>query len=172
MIWTVPDLDISSAGGGLRRMMDRFLEEGTLTGDPEEDKFLREHPEAALLGLLFDQRVRAEYAFMGPKRLFDRLGHLDMARIAEMELGELSALFAQPLAVHRFTNMMAKHTQKVARHLVDHYQGEVVRLWNDGADVATLHKRLLALPGFGRGKAAKIKYVLHFLGYRDFSDES
>lgn len=169
MNMTVPALDISTAGGGIRRMLDRFLTEGTLTGHIEEDDFLRQYPAAALLGLLYDQRVRAEYAFMGPKRLYDRLGHLDLARIADMELGELSALFAQPVAVHRFSNKMAEYTQKIARHVVDSYQGHTERLWNDGADLATISKRVLALPGFGPGKTAKIKYVLHFLGYRDFS---
>ena len=152
-------------------MLDRFLEEGSLTGKFEEDEFLRENPAAALLGLLYDQRARAEYAFMGPKRLFDRLGHLDMHRIADMELGELSALFAQPLAVHRFSNRMAEYTQKVAQHLVDHYGGDAAAMWNDGADFATISKRLLALPGFGPGKTPKMKFVLHFLGYRDFSGE-
>ena len=151
-------------------MLDRFLSEGTLTGHIEEDTFLREHPAAALLGLLYDQRVRAEYAFMGPKRLYDRLGHLDLGRIADMELGELSALFAQPTAVHRFSNKMAEYTQKIAQHIVDTYQGNAERLWNDGADLATISKRVMALPGFGPGKTAKIKYVLHFLGYRDFSN--
>lgn len=170
MLIKVPELDISEAGGGLRRMMDRYLTEGTLTGHIEEDIFLSEHPAAALLGLLYDQRVRAEYAFMGPKRLYDRIGHLDFARIASMELGELSALFAQPVAVHRFSNKMAQYTQQVAQKIVETYQGDVARIWNDGADLTTITKRVLALPGFGPGKSAKIKYVLHFLGYRDFSD--
>ena len=60
MLIKVPELDISEAGGGLRRMMDRYLTEGTLTGHIEEDIFLSEHPAAALLGLLYDQRVRAD----------------------------------------------------------------------------------------------------------------
>ncbi|MCS3853756.1 hypothetical protein GGP78_000406 [Salinibacter ruber] len=27
-------------------------------------------------------------------------------------------------------------------------------------------------PGFGPAKASKIKYVLHYFGHRDFSDEA
>ena len=168
---TIPKLDISKAGGGLRRMMDRYLLEGTLTGHPEEDDFLRQNPASALLGLLYDQRVRAEHAFMGGKRLYDRLGHLDLTRIADMDPDELSTLFAQPIAVHRYANMMANYTQQVARHIVDHYNGDAASLWNDGAPLATIQKRLKALSGFGPSKMAKIKYVLHFLGYRDFSNE-
>ena len=168
----VTPLDYSTLGGGLSRMMDRYADEGTLTGDAEEDDFLRRHPAAALLGLLFDQRVRAESAFTGPRRLFLRIGHLDFARIAAMELGELQAIFAPPpLAVHRFTNMMAGYTHKVAQAIVEKYDGDVTKLWDDGADSHLVQQRVQTLPGFGPGKSAKIKYVLHYLGYRDFSGE-
>ena len=167
----ISPLDFSEAGGGLRRMMDRFVTEGTLTGDADEDAFLRAHAAAALLGLLYDQRVRAEYAFMGAKRLHDRLGHLDFARIANMDEDQLRELFAQPLAVHRFSNKMADYTRQVARVIVDEYGGDAARVWNDGASSETIQKRLQKLPGFGPGKSAKIKYVLHFLGYRDFAGE-
>ncbi len=167
----ISTLDFSEAGGGLRRMMDRFVTEGTLTGDMDEDAFLRAHAAAALLGLLYDQRVRAEYAFMGAKRLYDRLGHLDLARIADMDEGSLRELFAQPVAVHRFANKMAGYTRQVAQIIVDEYEGDASRLWADGASIETIQKRLQRLPGFGPGKSAKIKYVLHFLGYRDFAGE-
>ncbi len=153
-------------------MLDRFHNEGTLTGDTEEDQFLRTHPEAALLGLLYDQRVRAEYAFTGPRRLFDRVGFLDMKRLAEFEPEALREVFSPPpLAVHRFSNKMADYTRQVAQAIVDTYDGNVANLWNDGAGSDTLKKRVTALPGFGPGKAAKIKFVLHYLGYRDFSRE-
>ena len=165
-------LDYSDLGGGLSRMMDRFHSEGTLTGDPDEDAFLRAHPEAAILGLLFDQRVRAESAFTGPKRLFDRIGHLNMQQLAHSDPKTLRETFAPPpLAVHRFYNKMADSTQKVAQFIVNNYEGEVSKMWNDGADSATISKRFQKLPGFGPAKSKKAKYVLHYLGYRDFSSE-
>jgi uncharacterized HhH-GPD family protein len=156
--------------GGLVRMMDRFRDEGTLTGDPAADQFLRDHPNAALLGLLFDQRVRAEYAFTGPARLHERLGHLDMQRIAALEPETLRALFAQQPAVHRFTNTMADYTYAVAGILYEQYDGDAANLWNDGADFATIEERMQQLPGFGPQKSAKMRYVLHYFDYRDFSD--
>ena len=153
-------------------MMNRYHADGTLTGEADEDAFLRKHPEAALLGLLFDQRVRAEYAFTGPHRLYDQIGHLDMRLLADFDPDALREVFAPPpLAVHRFSNMMANYTQRVAQVIVEQYDGNVAQLWNDGADIDTIQKRVQALPGFGPGKAAKIKFVLHYLGYRDFSGE-
>jgi uncharacterized HhH-GPD family protein len=165
----VSHIDYSHLEGGLVRMMDRFKEEGTLTGDIDDDDRLREDPNAALLGLLYDQRVRAESAFTGPLRLKDRLGHLDMAEIAEMDFDAFQDVFSESPAVHRFTNKMAENTQEVARIVADEYDGNAANLWNDGADIDTVEKRLQDLPGFGPAKASKIKYVLHYFGHRDFS---
>lgn len=155
--------------GGLRRMLDRFTEEGTLTGDEDEDAFLAREPAAVLLGLLYDQRVRAEYAFTGPRRLKERLGHLDLKKIARMRPEKFQAQFAESPAVHRFTNKMAEYTQAVARDIASDYDGLAENLWNDGAPFEEVQRRVIALPGFGKGKAAKLQFVLHYLGYRDFS---
>lgn len=165
----ITHIDYGDLKGGLVRMMERFKEEGTLTGEIEDDERLRDDPNAAILGLLYDQRVRAEYAFTGPLRLKDRLGHLDMEKIAEMDFDAFQEVFAEKPAVHRFTNKMAENTQKVARILADEYDGNAANLWNDGADLDTIEKRLRKLPGFGKGKASKVKYVLHYFGHKDFS---
>lgn len=165
-------LDYTHFSGGLVRMLDRFKEEGTFTGDVEADDYLRRDPNAALLGLLYDQRVRAEYAFTGPHRLRDRLGHLDLKRLAAMDPEALRVLFAEKPAVHRFTNKMADQTHAVARIVADAYDGDAANLWNDGVDFAVIERRLRKLPGFGKQKAAKMKYVLHYFGYRDFSREN
>lgn len=163
-------LDYGELSGGLVRMMERFKEEGNLTKDPEADRFLMDDANAALLGMLYDQRVLAEYAFTGPIRLKDRLGHLDMTKLAAMDLDELRELFTEKPAVHRFTNVMADRTHQVAQILVDEYDGNAANMWNDGADFPTIQKRLMKLPGFGKMKAMKMKYVLHYFGHRDFAD--
>ena len=166
----VTHIDHSHLGGGLSRMMDRFKEEGTLTGEPDADEFLRGSPEGVLLGMLYDQRVRAEYAFTGPIRLRERLGHLDLPKIAKMDPEQLRSLFAETPAVHRFTNKMATYTQEVARFITDRYQGNPARMWNDGAEFAVIERRMRALPGFGPMKSAKMRYVLHYFGHREFPD--
>ncbi len=163
-------LDYSHMSGGLVRMMDRFKDEGTLTGDAAEDAYVSADPNAALLGLLYDQRVRAEYAFMGPKRLHDKLGHLDMAKIAAHNDEEFRALFAEQPAVHRFTNKMADTTQAVAKIIAEEYNGDASGIWSDGADFDTIKKRIKALPGFGAQKAEKMRYVLHYFGFRDMAE--
>ncbi len=168
---TISHIDYSHFDGGLVRMMDRFKKEGTLTGEFEEDEFIRGSANAALLGLLYDQRVRAEYAFTGAKRLSDRIGHLDMRKIAEMDADRFREIFSEQPAVHRFTNKMAETTQKLAQVLVDEYDGDAAKIWNDGADFATIKKRVRKLPGFGEQKSSKMKFVLHYFGFRDFTDD-
>ncbi len=83
---SITPLDPGDLEGGFVRMMKRFHLSGTLTGDLEADAYLRQDANALLLGLLYDQRVRAEFAFTGPLRLRKRLGHLDLCRIAQMPL--------------------------------------------------------------------------------------
>jgi len=163
-------LDYGELSGGLVRMMERFRTEGNLTKDPEADRFLMEDANAALLGMLYDQRVLAEYAFTGPIRLKERLGHLDMKRLSEMSLDDLRVLFAEKPAVHRFTNVMADRTHQIATILVEKYTGDAANMWNDGSDFSVIQKRLMMLPGFGKMKAHKMKYVLHYFGHRDFSE--
>lgn len=157
--------DYAYLGGGLTRILDRLQREGTATKDPEADALLREDPNAVLLGLLFDQRVLAESAFSGPLRLKERLGHLDMRRLAEHDPEDFRRLFAESPAVHRFVNTMAERTQALARVLLEEYDGEAANLWSDGADAATIERRVRKLPGFGPLKAQKLKHCLYyFLG--------
>lgn len=163
-------MDYSDLSGGLVRMLDRLEEEGTATGDPEADELLRSDPNAVLLGLLYDQRIRAETAFTGPFKLRERLGHLDPRRIAEMDPDAFAELFSESPAVHRFTNTMAERTQRVARILAEDHEGDASTLWSDGAGVDTIEKRVRSLPGFGPSKSGKLKYCLHYFGYRDFGE--
>jgi len=124
-----------------------------VTGDPESDHLLNSDPLALLIGMLLDQQVPMEWAFASPFKLKERLGGtLDAAGIAAMPLEELEAAFKGPPALHRFPGSMAKRTQQMAQHLVDHHGGRAEAVWD--ADAATdVHDRLRALPGYGDEKA-------------------
>ncbi|MEL6445322.1 MAG: hypothetical protein AAF089_13800 [Bacteroidota bacterium] len=161
--------DYSYLDGGLVRMLDRLKAEGTATKDPAADQYLRDEPNAVLLGLLYDQRVLAETAFVGPYKLYQRLGHLDMARIAGMDRDAFAEVFSESPAVHRFTNKMVDTTQKIAQILADEYDGSASNLWAEGTN-AEVEKRIRALPGFGPMKAKKLKHCLFYFGHRDLSE--
>lgn len=131
-----------------------------VTGDPEADRLLVEDPLARLIGMLLDQQVPMEWAFSSPLKLKERLGGaLDATRIAAMPLEELEVAFKGPPALHRYPGSMAKRTQQVCQHLVEHYDGRADAVWAGVADGQELFDRLHALPGFG-GEKAKIFLAL------------
>ena len=129
---------------------------GTLsvTGDEEADDLLNTDPLALLIGMLLDQQVPMEWAFASPLKLQERVGGtLDAAAIAAMPLEELEVVFKGPPALHRYPGSMAKRTQQLCQHLVDHHGGEAEAVWADVADGPELFARLHALPGYGGEKA-------------------
>jgi uncharacterized HhH-GPD family protein len=127
-----------------------------VTGDPAADQLLTDDPLALMIGMLLDQQVPMEWAFSGPLKLRDRLGgRLDAAEIAAYDPDKLDVVFRGPPALHRFPGSMAKRTQALCQHLVEHYDGRAAGVWEGAATGAELVRRVKALPGFG-GEKAKI----------------
>jgi uncharacterized HhH-GPD family protein len=129
---------------------------GTLavTGDADADQLLNTEPLAVLLGMLLDQQVPMEWAFVAPSFLKQRLGgRLDAAEIAAMDPDEFLVHAKGPRAIHRFPGSMAKRVQQVCQALVDGYDGKAENVWNDVGSGAELLARLKALPGYGDEKS-------------------
>ncbi|PRZ30780.1 putative HhH-GPD family protein [Antricoccus suffuscus] len=125
-----------------------------LTGQPDADRLLADDSLALLIGMLLDQQVPMETAFIGPKKIADRMKGLDVRRIAESDPEEFTALCTQTPAVHRFPGSMAKRIQDLCTYLLEEYDGSVDALWTTGdPDGREVLKRLKALPGYGDQKA-------------------
>ena len=126
-----------------------------LATEPEADALLASDPLALLIGMLLDQQVPMERAFVAPYRLAQRLGtaHLDAAGLASHDPEALAEIFATPPSLHRFPGAMAGRTQKLCRFIVDEYDGDAAAVWRGAATGPELLKRLGALPGFGKQKA-------------------
>jgi uncharacterized HhH-GPD family protein len=133
------------------------------TGDDEADRLLVEEPLALLMGFALDQQVTVQKAFSGPAELKRRLGHLDAARIASMDPGELDTVFRERPALHRFPGSMATKVQALAAAIATDYGNDAGRVWSEAVDGADLEKRLLGLPGFGE---MKVKSLIAVLGKR------
>ena len=126
----------------------------TLTGDPTADELLSDNPFALLVGMLLDQQIAMELAFLGPSRLAERLdGPLDAAAVAGTDLDVLEAMFREKPALHRYPGAMAKRVHALAGHLVDEYGGDAAAVWQGATDGQDLKRRLGGLPGFGDQKA-------------------
>ena len=133
-----------------------------LTSDPAADALLSEDPFALLVGMLLDQQIAMEVAFVGPRKIADRLDRFDARAIAEADPDAFVAICSQTPAVHRFPGSMAKRIQDLARAIVDRYDGNTAGLWSDGEpDGSEVLRRLKSLPGFGEQKA---KIFLALLG--------
>jgi uncharacterized HhH-GPD family protein len=125
-----------------------------ITGNPEADQLLVDDPLALLLGMLLDQQVPMEWAFIGPYRLQERLGGtLSAAVIASMDPDAFAALVKGPPALHRFPGSMAKRMQDCCRVIVDTYDGDAAAVWSGATTGEALVARVHALPGFGAEKA-------------------
>ena len=124
-----------------------------LAQDADADKLLSQDPFALLAGMLLDQQFPMESAFAGPWKLKQRLGHLDVRTIAEMDLDELTAAMRQPPVVHRYPASMAGRVQALCRFLLEHHDGKAENIWVGVKTGDELLKRMTALPGFGDQKA-------------------
>jgi uncharacterized HhH-GPD family protein len=124
-----------------------------VTSNPEANDFLVQDPLALLIGMLLDQQVPMEWAFLGPWTLRGRLGGtLDAATIAAMGEDEVDQLFRDKPALHRYPGSMAKRTHSLCQFLVEHYDGDASRIWTPLPDGAELYRRLRELPGYGDEK--------------------
>jgi uncharacterized HhH-GPD family protein len=121
--------------------------------DPAADKVLSESPFALLVGMMLDQQFPMERAFAGPAKILDRFGSIDPGAIAAADPEEFAALCSTPPAIHRFPGSMAARVQELARHVVDEYDGDAARLWQEAGSGKELMRRLGALPGFGKQKS-------------------
>ncbi|NQX26894.1 Fe-S cluster assembly protein HesB [Microbacteriaceae bacterium VKM Ac-2854] len=133
-----------------------------ITDDSAADELLSADPLALLVGMLLDQQVAMETAFIGPAKIRDRLGSFSAAAIAAEGDDAFVELCRTPPAVHRYPGSMAGRIQTLCRTLVEDWDGDASQLWTrDDPDGPTVLKRLKALPGFGEQKA---KIFLALLG--------
>ena len=130
------------------------------TGNADADRLLARDALALLIGFALDHQVTVQKAFSGPWELQRRLGHLDAARIAATDPGDLDRVFRERPALHRFPGSMAGKVQALCAAIARDYGGDASRIWREAASGEDLRARLLALPGIGEMKARTILAVL------------
>ncbi len=161
------------AAGRVARLLRAYGEElasagaaqagGAFTDLPGADALIKRSSEAFLLGILFTQGIPAERAWAAPYLLAQRLGHLDLDRIAREEDAVASAV-ASPPALHRFVHTLPVWICSAARRVTVEYAGSAARIWEPGSHVLDITQRLMAFDGVGEKKAAMAVEILrrHF----------
>jgi len=125
-----------------------------LAQEPDADKLLARDPLALLIGMVLDQQVPLEWAFLGPYTLTQRLGtDLDVGKLAAMEEDTLVTIFCDRPALHRYPAAMARRVHELCNIIVSDYDSDPASIWTTAADGKELYKRIKSLPGFGEMKA-------------------
>jgi len=127
------------------------------TDSDEANELIASDPMALLIGFTLDQQVSVQKAFSGPLAIRERIGTLDAATLASVDL---EPAFRERPAVHRFPAAMAKRVHELAVVVRDRYEGDAARVWTDATDAASLRANIGALPGFGEMKIKALGAVL------------
>jgi uncharacterized HhH-GPD family protein len=127
------------------------------TDSDASNELIATDPMALLIGFALDQQVPVQKAFSGPEALLERVGSLDAATLAEIDL---EPVFRERPAIHRFPGSMARRVHDLAVYIRDRYDGHAERVWTEAADGEALRANLAALPGFGEMKVKALGSVL------------
>jgi uncharacterized HhH-GPD family protein len=117
----------------------------------EESKMLyRRSPDAFLMAAILSKQIRGPQAYEIPRRLMQRMGHLDVRRIAKMSREELAGYMGpgkHGKALHRFYNAMSDQLIFDCGLIVGKYGGRAENIWEDEQDAGTVIERLQELKG-------------------------
>ena len=130
------------------------------TQNEAANELLETDPLALLIGMVLDQQVKMEKAFGGPYELKQRLGHLDVRKIAAMDPDELDRVFRERPALHRFPGNMARRVQAMCAAVVRDYGGDAASIWRGASSGEELAGRISRLPGFGEMKTRIMVSIL------------
>jgi uncharacterized HhH-GPD family protein len=117
----------------------------------EESKDLyRKSPDAFLMAAILSRQIRGPQAYEIPFRLMQRMGHLDVRRIAKMSREEMAGYMGpgkHGKALHRFYNTMSDQLVFDCGLIAGKYGGCASGIWKDERDAGAVIDRLQELKG-------------------------
>jgi uncharacterized HhH-GPD family protein len=129
------------------------------TGNEEADALIRGNSFAFLIGVLINQGGGNVEAWDAPWVLQERIGELAPERI----LGEAEDLvrgIEGPPALHRSPDKMAEVILQAARSVIDQYDGDASRIWQEATSPKEVRRRLEAFTGIGPRQSSRAVEVL------------
>ena len=113
--------------GKTKEVLD--TENGFVGQNKDINRFLRNTPFAYILGVLYDQQIKAETAWSIPYYIYQELWHLDVEKIAKMQSSEILEIFNRT-AKPRYPPKMAEWTVNAAKLIMQRYKGNA-EIWSD-----------------------------------------
>lgn len=111
-------------------------------------------------GVIFDQGIIADRAWEAPSKLRQRLGHLDPCKMANMSEEELKKkIFVPGKSLHRYKKM-ANWLIESSKLLVNRYDGDPSKIWNDNPRADDLQRRFAEFKGIAQKKASMATNIL------------
>lgn len=139
--------------------------DGYFSPNPKADELVRNNPLAFFIGVILDQSQKAERVWTTPFELMNRLGHLDVFKIAQMTDQEIQGVFERSPKLHRYWKIMALRVRDACKLIIRKYDGDVKNIWNDTPRTDDLQRRFDEFDGIGQKKASMATNIL----VRDFN---
>ncbi len=122
------------------------------TGIKEADELLNDitnYPHAFALACVMDRQIRAELAWVIPYRLFEKLGHFDLPKLANLSLSQVQELMTKPESLHRFPEEMSNNLYQAIQRIKKEYDGDASGIWSNKPSSAEVVYRFLQFRGVG-----------------------
>ncbi len=126
----------------------------TPTLDDDANNLLNRDPLALLIGMLLDQQIQVEKAFIAPLRLKERLDVAFNAKtISTISPERLKEIFAIYPALHRFPALMSERTHNLCSIISVKYHNNPSEIWDISNSARDIFNNINNLPGFGEEKS-------------------
>jgi endonuclease III len=130
------------------------------TPDEKANALILSNPLAYLFAVILDQGIKAERAWEIPYILKQRLGTIDIHKLALISDKKIISAFNQLPKLHRFPKTMALRIKKASQLVIDRYSGKAENIWNDTPSSFELHHRFEEFAGIGQKKASMATNIL------------
>ena len=132
-------------------------ENSILQGDlllDEEKQFIKNDPNAFIMGLISDQSVKAELAWSLPYNLYKRLGTFDLNKILqEYSLSDIEEQIKNKPSLHRYPSRIATYIYSAINDLIREYNGNAENIWK-GKSALQIVASLEKFKGISHKKAS------------------
>ena len=119
----------------------------------ETASFILNDPNAFLIGSIFNYLIPYRKAWEAPVKLKRRLGHLDVEKMAAMDVNALCEVIRgvpHEMSLHRFPLLLARKVIAASDHLVKNYGASAANIWPDGSSAANVLLRVQRFDGISQ----------------------